>query len=1030
MADQTPCPRCGTLRPAPLLQGLCPECLLKMALEGPGAAAASGGIEPTVSFAAGASSEEPPRVTPLPEIGQQFGDYRVVRRLGHGGMGVVYEADHLPSGRRVALKVLSRALDSPEARRRFLREGRLAASVNHPNSVYIFGTEEIDGSPVIAMELVPGGTLQTRVKQHGPLPVAEAVDAALEMIAGLEAAQAVGVLHRDVKPGNCFVDTDGRVKIGDFGLSISTSGRDESFLTAAGSILGTPAFSSPEQLRGDELNVRSDIYSVGATLYWLLTGRTPFEADNLVKLLATVLEQPAPSPQQWRREIPAQLARVVLRCLEKQPAKRFHTYEELRQALFPFGSTAPTPAALRSRFLAGLVDLCIAGLPSCMFAIVFNDGPLEYLAQERSLRAVVAYALAGAWMLAYFALPEGVWGASLGKAISGLRVVRPDRNVSGLGRALVRAAIFTMLPDVPGLIQMLFVSAEQSRAMSARAEFSPADWASLLMIGILFATMRRRNGWAALHDWISNTRVVVPSAHVARPNLAPAGEAAVSAAGTAKVGPYDVLDRLPTPEGETILLGYDARLLRKVWIRQALAGTPPVPAELRNLARPGRLRWLNGNRSADSSWDAYEAPSGKPLVNLLQSPQPWAAVRFWLLDLAEEFHAGLRERALPEVLSLDRVWITADGHAKVLDFPAPGSDGRDAGSSPPAGKDFETARSFLHRVALCALEGRTIDTQRATEHCPAVPLPLHARGFLQELPSWPGPELPVDRLRELVQKPATVSRRRRLATVATCPLFYALLVAVIGGHFTLSAWLWDRQWSAEHPDLPSLRLVVKALDWSETVLSDDQDALQIYLVGHFGAIIADPDFWDRADVDDAFPPDSAKIAQRALAAHPRASAEELRKASPAAEAEIAEFRRGQTLSRIGEAVLCTVVVLILCAAFGLLTTLLLGRGIQMWLADVVIVNRRGEKASRLRALWRHVLGAAPLCVCGMLLLFPLFFPGGLPHLLDQLGPVGSWLLAGMIPGLPALFLVGVVWSVWSPERGLQDRLAGTRLVRG
>jgi serine/threonine protein kinase len=249
---------------------------------------------------------------------------------------VVYEAEHLPSARRVALKVLSRVLDSSEHRRRFLREGRLAASVNHPNSVYIFGTEEIDGSPAIAMELVPGGTLQQRVKEQGPLPVTEAVDVTLQIIAGLEAAQAVGVLHRDVKPANCFLDTHGSVKIGDFGLSISTSGRDESYLTAVGSILGTPAFSSPEQLRGDELNVRSDIYSVGVTLYYLLTGHTPFACDDLVKLLVTVLEQPAPSPQQCRPEIPSPLARAVLRCLEKQPEKRFGTYEELRQALVPF----------------------------------------------------------------------------------------------------------------------------------------------------------------------------------------------------------------------------------------------------------------------------------------------------------------------------------------------------------------------------------------------------------------------------------------------------------------------------------------------------------------------------------------------------------------------------------------------------------------------------------------------------------------------------------------------------------------------
>ena len=271
-------------------------------------------------------------------------------------MGTVYEADHLESGRRVALKVLGHRLDSPEAKQRFLREGRLAASVNHPNSVYVFGTEEIAGVPVIAMELVPGGTLEERVLREGPLPVGEAVDAILQVIDGLEAAEAGGVLHRDVKAANCFVDREGTVKVGDFGLSISTSLRGDSNVTGDGTFLGTPAFSSPEQLRGDELDVRSDIYAVGVTLYYLLTGRMPFKADNLVRLIATVLEHPPKSPAELRPDIPKGLARAVLRCLQKQPAARFRTYDELRQALAPFSSAAPTPAALGLRLGAGIVD--------------------------------------------------------------------------------------------------------------------------------------------------------------------------------------------------------------------------------------------------------------------------------------------------------------------------------------------------------------------------------------------------------------------------------------------------------------------------------------------------------------------------------------------------------------------------------------------------------------------------------------------------------------------------------------------------
>ena len=181
----------------------------------------------------------------------------------------------------MALKVLSHRLTEPRDRTRFLREGQLAASINHPNVVYIFGSEEIAGTPVIAMELLAGGTLNDRVREQGPLPPAEAVDAILQVIAGLDAAQAGGILHRDIKPANCFIDRDGTVKVGDFGLSISTMARDVTELTTTVTVRGTPQFAAPEQLKGDPLDVRTDIYGVGATLYYLLTGQPPFDDHDL-----------------------------------------------------------------------------------------------------------------------------------------------------------------------------------------------------------------------------------------------------------------------------------------------------------------------------------------------------------------------------------------------------------------------------------------------------------------------------------------------------------------------------------------------------------------------------------------------------------------------------------------------------------------------------------------------------------------------------------------------------------------------------
>src|SRR6516225_9862356 len=188
------CPQCGEELPANL--ALCPKCLLQQGLDSP----TGPGPGSTLVMPA-----EPSRSSGLPQPAEKLGHYQIIRSLGGGGMGAVFEAQDLENDRRVALKVLSQTLDSPEARQRFFREGRLAASINHPNSVYIFGTEEIGGTPVISMELVSGGTLQARVRDRGALPVGKAVDCVLQMIEGLEAAQRVGILHRDIKPSNCFI---------------------------------------------------------------------------------------------------------------------------------------------------------------------------------------------------------------------------------------------------------------------------------------------------------------------------------------------------------------------------------------------------------------------------------------------------------------------------------------------------------------------------------------------------------------------------------------------------------------------------------------------------------------------------------------------------------------------------------------------------------------------------------------------------------------------------------------------------------
>ena len=354
------CPRCGKTLPVDAPEGLCAGCLL--------AAAAEPQLDTLAAEAPTVLS--PPDAQRLPfndalrlTSGQTFGPYRIGRLLGRGGMGEVYEAEDVDTGRRLAIKVLRGRFHDSRDRARFLREGQLAASVSHPHTVYIFGSEEIAGRSVISMELLPGGTLKDRVDERGPLPFQEAVSAVLDIVGGLDAAQAAGILHRDIKPSNCFTDASGVVKVGDFGLSISTLARDVQAATGPEGFQGTPQFAPPEQLRSEPLDVRADIYAVGATLYYLLTGRAPFEANTFADLVAQITNDAPRTPRSIRSDVPAPLAAVVLQCLAKDPRARPGSYAAVADLLRPFSSAGAPPARLGLRSAAGIVDALIVGLP-------------------------------------------------------------------------------------------------------------------------------------------------------------------------------------------------------------------------------------------------------------------------------------------------------------------------------------------------------------------------------------------------------------------------------------------------------------------------------------------------------------------------------------------------------------------------------------------------------------------------------------------------------------------------------------------
>ena len=1012
MTPAQSCPQCGASLPADAPESLCPACLLSGAL-------------PSLSDPGATLLVSQPQPRALPQMGEVFGGYRIEHELGRGGMGAVYAAEHLASGRRVALKVLSHQLDSTEARARFLREGRLAASINHPNSVYVFGTEEIDDTPVIAMELIAGGTLQDRIQRGGPLPVGAAVDAVLQIIAGLEAAHAIGILHRDIKPANCFEDLDGTVKIGDFGLSISTAGRGDSIHTIDGTFLGTPAFCSPEQLRGEELNVRSDMYSVGVTLFYLLTGRTPFEGKNMVQLLANSLEKAAPSPLLYRPEMPQGLARIVLRCLNKQSTERFGSYHELQQALRSFASSAPTPATLGLRFAAGVIDHFILTVVSFVFPLLFVSSPMDYLNPKNFHSWNFFWIMVGMFVLRhlYFGIPEGLWGASAGKALMGLRVAKLNRNAPGIPRALARSVLL------------------QAYALVEIVRYNVADdvtqvtvWTYVMLAGhiifflLMFLPARRHNGFAGMHDLWTQTRVIQKAAYQQRASMPSAENAVTTTEDMPEVGPYHVLATLSNTGDQGLLLGYDTRLLRKVWIRQTPAGSAPVSQALRNIARPGRLRWLQGERTAHESWDAYEAASGTPLTSLIGERQPWRVVRHWLHDLATELDAAGRSSTLPDVLKLDRVWITGDGRAKLLDFAAPGS-------AVVADAEGVTAHAFLHQVAIAALEGRMVSAQAAAARDIAVPLPVPARQTLLAVKGTTDLRSTANQLQALTQQTAEVSPWRRFALMfgTIAPSLFMTAILAVGLTFYQSL-------SAKNPafaelfgcvmSYESMQKGVKEPGLGNTPLAEAKAAMEIYIAGTYGPIVRDAKQWDAMLAKSLFMPKLRATVEKIVQDRPQPAPEELRKAKallqPLLDTRIAARVKGvrfaskdNTFEFISFSVMC--VYLFITALLSLLCALVFRGGLLMRILGIAVVKDDGSNASRGHMLWRSLIAWSPI------LLIPVFFVFVMPHL-RKTSPATMYLKMFGTSAMVGLALVLGIAATATRDRGLHDRLAKTWLV--
>ena len=282
-----------------------------------------------------------------PEMLGRIDDFEIESKIGHGGMGIVLKGFDRELNRAVAIKVLSPHLAiNGTARKRFAREAESAAAVMHPNVVPIYSVNKSPTRPYIVMQLVPGHSLQSLVSEKGPLDPKDVVRVSMQVAAGLAAAHKQGLIHRDVKPGNILIEREvSRVMITDFGLARAA---DDAGMTQTGWLAGTPHYMSPEQSKGDELDARTDLFSLGSLMYFIATGREPFRGEKPYAVIQKIISKQQTHPAAANAEVPEPLAQVIEKLLEKDPKHRFQSADEVVHVLEEYLAHLQQPTKTRA----------------------------------------------------------------------------------------------------------------------------------------------------------------------------------------------------------------------------------------------------------------------------------------------------------------------------------------------------------------------------------------------------------------------------------------------------------------------------------------------------------------------------------------------------------------------------------------------------------------------------------------------------------------------------------------------------------
>ncbi len=427
---------------------------------------------------------------PPQDIPSRLNHFEVVSEIGSGGMGTVYLARDTSLDREVALKVLSPSVMSdPAAVDRFIREARAQAQINHPNITQIYFIGEHEGYHYFAMELLNGSTLAEILKQEEAFNWETALGYIRQAAKGLSAAHERGVVHHDVKPSNMILTRDDVIKIADFGLAKQIE-RD-SRITGTGIITGTPAYMSPEQARGEHTDHRSDVYSLGASLFHLIAGQPPFEGDTPVGTIVQQITTPPPKLADVVPEVPHRVSDFVARCLQKDPARRYQTYNEVLHAIDEAMPRKLVSAGIYARFSAIIFDLLVI---AAICALPFFG----------NLARVVLYA-------AYFVLTESLFGWTPGKKMLKLAVRKWDGRRALPARIGLRF-IFAHWFFFAGIGLLLLLVGQK-----------PPEWRPFLseqlpvaiLLGVLLflyllglVCMAVSRGKRALHDSLTGTLVI------------------------------------------------------------------------------------------------------------------------------------------------------------------------------------------------------------------------------------------------------------------------------------------------------------------------------------------------------------------------------------------------------------------------------------------------------------------------------------------------------------------------------------------